>query len=299
VMLLASPQPYLYDLNFLLSRTSSDPLPVQLLRILIDSGIIHQDLLFLAGILGILMFPFPALQKRLALFLFIPFLVITRSNTIAQLGWYYLISLFPFYAIGAGLLGNLFLHATVRFSRETFEAIASRMGRNVTFPPPLILRAAWNMAFVVLLLIAPITMGLFTTIRQLDQGIDDSSLHFISVDYKQAKSIVEFINAHTTANDSLLASPAIAWALKGKVTDYQISLAYQGYKTPHFPTDIPKDRFRFDPTYTNATYIVVDNIWKSWAENNMPELAVIREYAERSQMVYQTKDIAVYRVNNP
>ena len=299
VMLLASPQPYLYDLNFLLSRTSSDPLPVQLLRILIDSGIIHQDLLFLAGMLGIFMFPIPSLQKRLALFLFVPLLIITRSNTIEQLGWYHLIWLFPLYAIGAGLLGNLFLRATTRFSREIFDALVSRMGRYVTLPPPLILRAAWNMAFVVLLIIAPIIMGVFSTIQRLYRGGDESTLTSVSLDFEQAKSTAEYINAHSTASDIVLASPAIAWALKGNVTDYQISLAYQGYETPHFPRDIPKGRFRFDPTYTNATYIVVDNIWKNWAENRMPQLIQMREYGERSQVVYQTEDIAVYHVNRP
>jgi len=298
-MLLVSPQPYLYDLNFLLSRTSSEPLPVQLLRVLIDSGIIYQDLLFLAGVFGILIVPIPALKKRLALFLFIPFLIITRSNTIAQLGWYYLIPLFPFFAIGLGLLANHFLQATIHFSKYILATILSRFGRLGTQPLAVISRASWNMAFVILLMITPVIMSLIITIQRMEQGNDDSGLTTTSLDTAQARSTVEYINGHSTANDIILASPAIAWALKGNVTDYQISLAFQGGKTPHFPRDIHKDRFLFNPTYTHATYIVVDNIWNNWAENSMPELAAIREYAERSQPVFRTRDITVYRIKKP
>lgn len=299
VMLVVSPQPYLYDLYFLLSRTSSDPLPVQIIRILVDSGIVHRDLVFMAATLGIFLFAVPPLQKRLTLFLFVPFLIITRTNSISQLGWYYLILLFPFYAIGAGLLATLFLQAVIRFSHDTLSAILSKFGRGDSPPAPKLFHAAWDMGFIVLLILAPILMGMGTTIHLLSKGGSEGDLINVTLDYEQARSTAEYINTHSTANDISLASPAIAWALKGNVTDYQISLAYQGYKTPHFPGDISKDRFRFDPTYTNATYIVVDNIWMNWAENSMPELAAIREYAERSQMVYQTRDIAVYRVNKP
>jgi hypothetical protein len=56
-----------------------------------------------------------------------------------------------------------------------------------------------------------------------------------------------------------------------------MAIAATGRATQHFPAGIPASRFRFDPRLENATYAVVDPLWRGWASAQMPDVAVMVE----------------------
>jgi hypothetical protein len=93
-----------------------------------------------------------------------------------------------------------------------------------------------------------------------------------------ARDVADYVNARTSADDVVLCSPTIAWLFRANAADFQMALAATGAATQHFPADIPATRFRFDPRLENATYVVVDPLWRGWASAQMPEVArLVRE----------------------
>ena len=63
----------------------------------------------------------------------------------------------------------------------------------------------------------------------------------------------------------------------------------------HFPTDVPADRFVFDPRFEQASYVVIDGIWRNWGAVNMPAVAKVMAEVEGWPRVFTSGDIAVYR----
>ncbi len=300
ISLAVNPSAYWYDLRFTFSRTATSPL-MQFIIILINAGTIHQDLTMLLGILGIILYPLPGLQRRLMLFLLLPLLITIRSVAFGDLGWYYLIPLFPFYAIGAGLAVWLFLRTMLSLSQDMFDRILARCGYSAAAGTASgrwlrLLRTASNLGFVILLLLAPLTLYLVNTQNQLQNNVLSTNMDWILLNIAEARQVADFVNAHVQPGDVVLASPALGWAIHANVTDYQLSLAYLGQKTIHFPADISHNRYRFDPSYTKARFIIVDNIWDNWAERSIPELARVREYAQQSTPIFQTEHIRVYQL---
>jgi hypothetical protein len=298
VMLWISPQVYRSDLQNTLFRVSSSTLPIQLLMILINSASIHQDLYMLIGVIGIFISPFTGLSKRLILFLFIPLLIISRTVTIGFLGWYYLIPLFPFYAIGIGILIFLFSKAMLSLSGKMFDQIHSRFPFRIHQSILLFIRSANNLIFIIILLIAPVLLSIYLMQTQIRENAYANDLEPVLADSSEASEIVNYINNNSDPNDLIIASPSIAWALKGNATDYHITLAYMGLSTTYFQNDVSHNRFRFNPSYPNAKFIIIDNLWMNWGEENLKDLVTIRHFAEQYPVVFKTKQILVYKIKN-
>ena len=72
-----------------------------------------------------------------------------------------------------------------------------------------------------------------------------------------------FINSHATDDSLVIASPTLVWLLQPNAVDPQLAIAATGQPTPGLPGDIPVDRFAFAPFYTQAQYIVDDNLGRA------------------------------------
>ena len=59
--------------------------------------------------------------------------------------------------------------------------------------------------------------------------------------------------------------------------------------------NVPADRWVFDPTYTRARFVVIDNLWMSWAVNDMDEVRAMEEDVTlRWRLVFEAGAIKVY-----
>ena len=109
-----------------------------------------------------------------------------------------------------------------------------------------------------------------------------------------ARLAAAFVNERAAADDLVIASPALAWLIEANVTDYQISLAFDGLESRHFPTDIPRDRFLFDVSIRNARYVIVDRTIDNWAATNVPDIATILERTTQRPPVAQYGEFRIY-----
>jgi len=299
IMLWISPQYYLSDLQYTFLRVSSPTLPVQFMMILINFASVHQDSFMLMGAIGIFLYPEPGLNKRLILFLYLPLIIISRTITISDLSWYYLIPFFSFFAIGVGLLISKFIKSIITIGNQLFDQFYPRIGFKAPQYFLNYFRAGNNLVFIILLVIAPIIFIVYTTHTMIIDNNFATELEPVLADASEARQVVAYINENANADDLIIASPSIAWSLNANATDWHISLAYLGLSTQYFPNDIPHDRFRFNPSYQYARYIVIDPVWMNWGEYRLEDLEIVRHFAEHYPVVYNSRQFTVYEISNP
>lgn len=287
-MLITAPQTYLFDINFIYFRVSSLSLPLQLAAIVIGLWRTLQDMPFLLGIIGAFLQPATRLVKTLLLFMLLPFAVIARSIQIVDLGAYHLIPVFPFFAIGAGLLGYIVSKSMIRFSCALVEQILSHLKINPHTSAARYLLASSNAGVILVFIAGPLLYTTFTTHNQIQTNTYPTGMEWVSLNIPEAEQAANYINAHTVPDDLVLASPAIAWAIHSNTADYQTSIF-------HVQNQIPDTHFRYKDDYLHAKFIVVDNIWKNFAEYNTPDLVKVRRYAEQFPLVFKTDSISIYQ----
>lgn len=130
----------------------------------------------------------------------------------------------------------------------------------------------------------------------LDYSLFTVRLGTTLADPQTARLATSFVNARTSPDDVVLCSPTIAWLLHTHAADFQMAVAATGRATQHFPADIPSSRFRFDPRLENATYVILDPLWRGWASTQMPEVAeMVREVEEGWGLERRFGEFEVYR----
>ncbi|MCK5347365.1 MAG: hypothetical protein KAR20_28340, partial [Candidatus Heimdallarchaeota archaeon] len=134
-----------------------------------------------------------------------------------------------------------------------------------------------------------LSLGAYQVRRNLKTDIDP-----VMVEVNDAQRVITFINERIDPEDVVLASPALAWAIKSTSADFQMAAAALGGETKHFPTDIPSDRFEFNPEYAQAEYVIIDPIWINWAVPNMPEVAEMVQNVMTWPMIYHSGLVEVY-----
>ena len=112
---------------------------------------------------------------------------------------------------------------------------------------------------------------------------------------QDARQAAAFLNARTQSDDVVVASPALAWLLTAHAADIQMSVASRGIPTSHIPSNIPADRFAFDPDYTQARYIAIDNLWRNWAVWHIDAVSDIIKTVEQWPLEFQAGQISVHR----
>jgi hypothetical protein len=154
-----------------------------------------------------------------------------------------------------------------------------------------------------LLLFAIVATPFVTSVRhsarQTRQGFSTIIDPFL-LDPHSARQAAEFVNALTYDDDGaddgdvVIASPGLAWLLRANTADFQMSIAFTGQCTPHLPPDIPPERFAFDPRFSQARFVVVDNLWRNWAVFTVPGVADMLEQVTTWPLAFQAGEIEVY-----
>lgn len=309
-MLFTAPTPFIFDFGFIFFRISTQSFTAKSAILLFNIIEFDLKISFLIGILGILIAKNSSYKNALILFIFPSFFIIGISGFIGDNGIYKLIPLYPFIALGTGLFIIKIAQIIDIYGKQVTNTLNLRVKLNLKVKELVI--AAINMTFIFPVMVLPIIGILISYQNQLNEYNTHNPSEFdlmdafsrvvnlqnpfepFVIDTNEANNVVDYINNNAKKSDVVLASPAIAWAIKKNATDYVISLAFDGKETLFFPTDIPHSRFRFNADFKQAQYIVIDNIWINFFEPNTPELAYIREAAQEMRTVYRTQNITVY-----
>jgi hypothetical protein len=264
---------FLSDAIFTLSRTTSS-LELQLARVLVHyHGGFTWDIWFAFGSIGLLLLPTRRSRGLIVGLYVCTLLFIMRTVSIGGLGYYFLVPLQPFVAIGIGsLVVQGFPHFIHQFETDLHSWLVDRL--------PTLRRRRWvvvliNSILVFTFVISPLLISFYQTL-----GLDslpltrlESSGMFASPE--SATDATSYVNDHTSTNDVVLASPSIAWQIQANAADFQMAVLATGVDSYHMPGDIPASRFRFDPSLANASYVVLDPLWRGWASEAMPEVAAM------------------------
>jgi hypothetical protein len=150
------------------------------------------------------------------------------------------------------------------------------------------LRAALT-AFLALLGLAALGQGL----AQVRAGFPTSIDPFLLAP-GEARAAAAYVAGRRAPGDLVVASPALAWLLPGETADFQMALAYTGTAMPHVPADLPRERYRFDPSFERARFVIVDPLWRNWGVFHVAGLAARLEAVERWPVGFQAGGITVY-----
>jgi hypothetical protein len=286
-MLLVAPAAFLFDLRFTTTRLASLTFAEQASKLATNYTVLAtQDPWLALAIVGLFLLRPLRLQLLAWLLLGTPILLLGRSEALYHLSFYYMIPLLPLICLGlATLLRQGIPYAARHLGCALAELFKSRL------PDRLLLVVAY--LFVLALAATPL---LTTTARQIQQTRDGfrTAIDPFLIEPQFARYIARFINERTTPGDVVIASPGIAWMLRANTADFQMALAFNGQATPHLPANIPLARFAFKPDYRQARFVVVDNLWHTWAVFNVNGVTHLLETVERWPVAFQSGNITVY-----
>jgi 4-amino-4-deoxy-L-arabinose transferase-like glycosyltransferase len=298
VMLGISKDAFIFDFQFTFFRLGEIPLIAQYPTIILNyAALLFNDYWWSLAVTGLFLLPNERFKKLSLLLLFAPLCFLARTASLSGLGSYYLSPLFPMIALGvASLIAVGTPHALVVI-RQGLKKITDTLQNIINLR---ILEFVWNPAIFIIsslllfmIVVAPFVVTLSLGAYQAREGLK-TDIDSVMVNVKDARQVISFVNERVDENDIVLASPAIAWAINSNTADFQMAVAFGGGETKHLPTNIPSERFEFNPEYSNAAYVIVDPIWRNWAVLNMPEVAKMVRKIEKWPKIYYSGEIEVY-----
>lgn len=294
-MLLTVPATFIFDLKFIAFRMGAIPAYLQLPLMALNFGaLITWDAWILAGFIGLFLL-WPIRMRRLtALYFLTPMILLGRTTGLVGFGFYYLSPLLPFIALGVAALIWKGTPYVFFFLRDTFTFYLSCIGLSTSqWLLQRILAVLISLSFF-MIVFTPLIVSLVLMNNHISEGYE-TFLDEVLIDAKSAREALEVLNSQISADDLVIASPALAWGINSRVADFQISLASEGIRTEHFPGNIPQDRFAYDPSLNSARFVVIDPVWRNWAAEAMPEIKEMIVRVERWPLVFKSEQIAIFR----
>lgn len=292
LMLIHAPEAFLFDFGFTASRLSALSPFSQLANIALNyTTLISQDFWMLAGVIGLFMLRPARLRALCGLLLFVPLLIMGRSVALYSLSAYYMIPLMPFVALGVAALLRYgvprlwgIIHDGVAAAAYVRE-VPANAGRWL----------AGSAAALVLLLvvISPLVTSLALTLENV-RGRYATAIDPFLINAEDARSVAAYVNARVAPDDLVIITPPVGWQINARIADFQMSVAYHGEDTPHLPGSTPHERYLFDPTYTRARYVIVDNLWRNWGAVIIPGGLRMLLDVETWPLVYASGSIQVF-----
>lgn len=276
INLVGNAAPFLFDLNFVQTRLGGRSLFDQLwLAALNFTRLLNQSSWFALGFVGIWFVKDKKSRNLLLLALAMPLFVLGRTAPLTELGFYYIIWILPIIAIGfAGLIRYGLPKIIVAFDQKRWATLIG--------------------AIAVLL---PLAVSTILT-KDRAETVYGTNIDRFLLNADDAIAATDFVNQHASRNSIVIASPGLGWRIDANTADFQMALAAEHIATPHLPADLPQDRFVFDPQFSNADYVIVDNLWLNWGVFHIPQLSQKLESLETWPQVFVAGDIAVYKNPN-
>jgi hypothetical protein len=286
-----APQAFLFDLRFTLSRLGGASLPAQARTLALNYATLLSDGWFALALIGFFVTPCARSRTLGLAFLLLPIAALGRTEALFGLSAYYTIPLLPLVALGLGALLRYGTPKAVNATRRGLERLLAAWG----WPGAPGWTARWGAGLLVAALVAtPLATAAARGVEQARHGYQTAIDPFL-LDPEDARRAADFVNRRTEPEDLVIASPGLAWLLDARVADFQMSGAAAGRASPHLPADLPAARFAYDPRYTGARFVVVDNLWRNWAVWHVPEAAeIVAAVEERWPLAFQAGAVAVY-----
>ena len=286
------PQALQFDFSFILHRVS-DPLATQFINLLANAatmGVLYAW--WQVMWLGYLLIPCTRCTLFFGLFWGLPWLMMARSLALPDLSFYYQILTFPLIAAGIGGALRYGLPMAESKIRALIQHVLhSLLGNHL----PTRRISVWGTAAVLILLLAPLFLQAYTSLSLSFLTLQRLEKNFF-VPAADAQAATNYVNRQIKPDDLVIASPALAWAIRGHVTDFQLCQAFVHRPTPHFPANIPPKRFAYDLQCAHAKYALIDPVWRTWGAKNVPALRQItNEIQTRWHLEHQAGSIAIYR----
>lgn len=264
--LLSVPDAFLFDLQFTLARMGGGSLADQMTTLATNGRVLLAQAWWLVlGVIGWGLVRPWRLQLLGWLTFVLPLLLLGRSVALFSLSAYYLIPVLPLVAVGLAWLVE-----TAVVGSPKWVGVGT---------------AVFLAAVVVLQ-----TGGLM---QQIDSGLPTEIDPFL-LNAADAQVAIAAANAIVDEGDLVLGSPGLLWAVTGRVADFQMVAAAAGVATPHLPTDLPADRWRFVPSLAAARVVIVDNLWHNWALVHVPGVAAMLDEVAAWPIAAQSGQITVY-----
>jgi 4-amino-4-deoxy-L-arabinose transferase-like glycosyltransferase len=299
LMVINVPEAFLFDLRFTISRMSDVPLALQGPVALMNySYLINREPWFVLAIIGLFLLRPARLRYVVLVMYLLPLLAISRSVLLNWLSFYYISPLLPFVAFGLASLVYYGAPVVVHTLQRAVEDLLAQWGWKADSA-----LKRWGQARgraivgglgVFIFLGSPILLSTISLFGHVQSGYR-TALDPLLVNPQSARAVAAFLNAHSSSDQVVIASPAVAWLLEARATDFQQALAADGQATIHFPIDIPENRFVFDPRYEQASFVAIDGLWRNWAGLQIPSVARMMAVVEGWPMVFTSGDIIVYQ----
>lgn len=297
--LINSPEAYLFDAGFTFFRLRQVPIIAQYpCSINYFVTLIGAEYWWALAVVGFFLIRNERLKKILLLLFLFPLLSLGRTTCYPGLGLYYLIPLLPLVSVGVGSLFVFGIPEVLRFINQSLDKYLGTLGwqkenrKKYKFRKFVIFITSAIIIFTIAFSVPVITLTM--DLSQVSSSLK-SEYEPILLDPIKGKLAQSYINSAVEPWDLVVTSPTIAWGIDSRTTDFQLTLAYNGIETKHFPPDIPKDRFDYSLDYKSATYIVIDPVWKNWAVPNMEEVASMTSEIEQWPLVYFNDQVEIYR----
>jgi hypothetical protein len=297
VMLTRAPEAFRFDMQFTLSRLGVIALHDQLPNVALNyTVLISQDFWMLAGVIGLFALRPARLQRLSLLLLLLPLVLLGRTAALYSLSFYYMIALLPLVALGAAALvraGSLYVFCVVLEAVESvFARNLSRWTRQAVFLQRALPMIGGGLT-VLLVVVSPLLTSTALMVNQINTYWNTAIEPFL-VNGEDARQVAAYVNARTGPGDVVIGSPPVAWLFEGHAADFQMAVAATGEGTVHFPPDVPADRFAFDPRYTGARFVVVDNLWRNWGAVHIPGVLRMLREVETWPLAFEAGAIQVY-----
>ncbi len=298
-MLVRAPEAFWFDLRFIGSRLSAIPWWAQLPLVVYNFGTLAlSDPWWAPALIGLLLAR-PRSWRLLQLTLFLlPLILLGRSAGLAGLRLYSISPLFPFVGLG---IANLLWTGVPWLLAIAREAIQLQLGRIPWCAAPGAgtwvsrrLGAVGSAGLLFLLVISPLIVSAFRVVTEV-RGDFKPENGWAYLPVEPGQRAAAFVNGSVGSQELVLASPALAWALDGRVTDFQQSLAYRGEASVDYPPDVPHDRFEFEADYGRAGLAVVDPIWREWGAVHLGGVAEMLRRIELWPVVWEEGEIRVHQ----
>jgi hypothetical protein len=270
------------DLPFIFLRVSNRSLWTQIENIGQNYVILlSQDFWMPCGVIGFMVMRPARLGFLVGAVFFAMIAILGRTVALYGLSAYYMIPLLPLIVWGVATLLYVGVPYFWQVVGEVLPQLQARFSIGV--------RAVLCLAIVVI----PFGVTFQLDLDHVNTGYPTAIDPFL-IDPDAARQVAAYLNQHVSTTDRVIASPALAWLVRAQVSDLQMTIAYSGQGTVHFPASIPASRWLFDPRPQQARYVVLDNVWRTWGVVNIPGFQGLLDQIMRWPVAFQADTLIVY-----
>jgi hypothetical protein len=282
-MISHAPEAFALDVQFVLFRVSNVSLIGQLQNVTMNyTVLLSQDFWMPCAVVGLLILTPTRLRYLTLGLIFLLLIILGRTIALYNLSAYYMVPLLPFIAFGTAALiynGAPFVWQQLR------DTLRSKIGRAA----PLI-----SASVCILIIAVPFLESLILDLDHVQNGIPTAIDPFL-INPEEARQAAQFINANASPTDLVIINPAMSWLVNTRTADIQMSIAATGLGNVHYPSNIPSDRWLYDPRIEQARYVVLDNLWRSWGANTIAGMDNLLLTIEQWPVAFHSGNVTVYR----